>query len=193
MTARDGHGDPQGPTTTTQFSTPCATSYTNGVNGNNPGTLAQNGDSVRLNAALNGAIANKADRCIHYASRAENIPSIDDIYIGTIKEMWIFDATGLSITWDPSMTSEPFMTAIERHDEPQSPTTATQFSPARATSYRNGNHPGTRKQDGDSVRLNAAPNVNELNENHPGALAQDVNLGRLNAAPHGAMATNTYR
>jgi hypothetical protein len=88
------------------------------------------------------------------------------------------------------------MTTRDRHDEPQSPTTATQFSPPRTTSYTNrvnGNHPGTRVQDGDSVRLNVAPNVNEVNENHPGALAQDRDVGRLNAAPNGALATNTSR
>jgi hypothetical protein len=84
MTTRDGHGDPQGPTTTTQFSPPHATSYTNGVNGNNPGTLAQDGDSVRLNAAPNGSIATKVDQCIDNASRPEKILSID--YMQTIVE-----------------------------------------------------------------------------------------------------------
>ncbi|KAJ8580067.1 hypothetical protein M405DRAFT_869751 [Rhizopogon salebrosus TDB-379] len=53
----------------------------------------------------------------------------------------------------------------------------------------NGNHPGTLAQDGDSVRLKAAPNANGVNENHPGALAQDGDSGRLNAAPNGAIAT----
>jgi hypothetical protein len=61
MTRRDGHGYPQAPTTTTQFSPPRVTSYTNGVNGNNPGIVAQDGDSVRLNAAPNGSIASKVD------------------------------------------------------------------------------------------------------------------------------------
>jgi hypothetical protein len=94
------------------------------------------------------------------------------------------------------MTLEASMTTRVRHDEPQSPTTVTQFSPPRATSYMNGvngNHPGTLEQDGDSVRLNVAPNANELNENHPGALAQDGDVGWLNAAPNGAIATNTSR
>jgi enhancer of polycomb-like protein len=66
MKTRDRHDEPQSPTTATQFSPPCATSYTNGVNGNHPGTLVQDGDSVRLNVAPN---------------------------IGTISDMGIFDAT----------------------------------------------------------------------------------------------------
>jgi hypothetical protein len=91
----------------------------------------------------------------------------DNQYIGTI------DASGLSMI---------------------GPTTTTESSRPCTRSYTNGvngNHPGTLAQDGDSVRLKAAPNANRVNENHPGALAQDGNLGRLNAAPNGAIATKT--
>jgi hypothetical protein len=53
-----------GPTTTTESSHHRARSYTNGVNGNHPGALAQDGDSGRLNAAPNGAIATKTNQCM---------------------------------------------------------------------------------------------------------------------------------
>jgi hypothetical protein len=95
-----------------------------------------------------------------------------------------------------SMTSEPSMTTRVGHGAAQSPTTATQFSPPCATSCMNqghGNHPGTLVQDGDSVRMNAAPNANVVIKNHPGTLAQNANSGRLNAAPNGAITNNNYR
>jgi hypothetical protein len=88
------------------------------------------------------------------------------------------------------------MTTRNGHGEPQGPTTTTESSHPHARSYTNGvngNHPGTLVQDGDSVRLNAAPNANRVNENHAGALAQDGDLGRLNAAPNGAITTKAYR
>jgi hypothetical protein len=116
------------------------------------------------------------------------------------------------------MTPEQSMTTRDRHDEPESPTTATQFSPPCAISFMNGvngnhpgileqdgdsvrlnrngvngNHPGTLQKDEDSVRLNVAPNANQVNEQHPGARAQDGDSGRLNAAPNGAIATHTNR
>jgi hypothetical protein len=53
-----------GPTTTTESSHHRARSYTNGVNGNHPGAHAQDGDSGRLNAAPNGAIATKTNQCM---------------------------------------------------------------------------------------------------------------------------------
>jgi hypothetical protein len=51
----------------------------NGVNGNHPGGLAEDGDLGRLNAAPNGAISNNTYRCIGDASGSENIQAIDDI------------------------------------------------------------------------------------------------------------------
>jgi hypothetical protein len=79
MTTRVGHGAAQSLTTATQFSPPCATSCTNQVNGNHPGTLAQDRDSGRLNAAPNGIITNNTYRCIGDASRPEHIWTIHDM------------------------------------------------------------------------------------------------------------------
>jgi hypothetical protein len=107
-----------------------------------------------------------------------------------LNDIGSIDAMGLS------MTSEPSMTTRVGHGAAQSLTTATQFSPPCATSCTNqvnGNHPGTLAQDQDSVKMNAAPNVNVVIGNHPGALAQDGDSGRLNAAPNGIITNNTYR